>query len=834
MKKVLSLVLAIAMVLSSMSFAFAATFEDVEDAAVAKAVDALSSLGIVNGNPDGTYKPEAGVTRGEMVKLLVVALGHGDLAKDSKSAFSDSQGKWYDGYAAVAQALGITNGTGAGKFSGDAQIKYTEVITMVMRALGYNDRAVNSNRQNVYNATAYKTTAARLNILKGVTFSADTANRGDVALMLYNALEVQVVVPDENGNPVGQWITAPNVLQGVAGQTRTLLDDVAIRKVVTIGTGDLFGEHVADVSGFVGEKVVAYTNKDGEILFVKHSVSDKVDEIVTKGTISATSTAAGSFTVKVSSTVSEKFTVTTAQAVELIVNNVVIKNVDLVTELEKIATRVHSIKVIDDAKLTVVVEDVTNTLQANAEYVEGKTKFQGIALPTKDGKVNTDRIIFAGAASSLEDIEVGDVVQACVADKSNNIKFYVTRETVEGKVTEEITSGVKYSIDDTVYYLNGTIGADDELVLGSEGTFYLDKDGDIAFASTKSTTVSNYGIITAMDNGATGKSFGETGVTKAPRVKMVGTDGKLKTYDVVVKLDNSGNATQAANGFLIDTITTANAIAIDLKADIKTAGQIKTSATATANEYLVKYVLNDDGKIIKIEKVTLGAFDQAKKNSAKFLAGDNTIVLGRDTGKEYSVIDVEKLTDNTVGYQVVTNASNFGWDLVIITDGIDATNTIKTYAAVKSISNVLNSDGTATVQKITAWVDGVEVSYITNASGIVNNTDHKNKVVSLTFNSSGLVNGIEDMTNDVKMGILANNVTAAAINSKGTVINVNGAAEEYYTLSADVVVYREPASATGTISVGDLNDIRITNGTAKVTLYDNNKDGVIDVIYMHK
>ena len=831
MKKVLSLVLAIAMVLSSMSFAFAATFEDVEDAAVAKAVDALSSLGIVNGNPDGTYKPEAGVTRGEMVKLLVVALGHGDLAKDSKSAFSDSQGKWYDGYAAVAQALGITNGTGAGKFSGDAQIKYTEVITMVMRALGYNDRAVNSNRQNVYNATAYKTTAARLNILKGVTFSADTANRGDVALMLYNALEVQVVVPDENGNPVGQWITAPNVLQGVAGQTRTLLDDVAIRKVVTIGTGDLFGEHVADVSGFVGEKVVAYTNKDGEILFVKHSVSDKVDEIVTKGTISATSTAAGSFTVKVSSTVSEKFTVTTAQAVELIVNNVVIKNVDLVTELEKIATRVHSIKVIDDVKLTVVVEDVTNTFQANAEYVEGKTKFQGIALPTKDGKVNTDRIIFVGAASSLEDIEVGDVVQACVADKSNNIKFYVTRETVEGKVTEEITAGVKYSIDDTVYYLNGTAGAEDELVLGSEGTFYLDKDGDIAYSSTKSTTVSNYGIITAIDPGTTGESFGKVGIVKAPRVKMIGTDGKEKIYDVVVSLNDAPlTTTQAASGFDVTGLTSAGQFNISLKQDLKDAAPIKTAAATTGatNEYLVKFVLNDDGKIVKVTKANLANYDTTTKDSAKFLAGDNTIVLGRDNNGKYSVIDIEKLTDGKIGYQVVTNASNFGWDFVVITTGIDAANTVKTFAAVKSISNVLNSAGTATVQKVTAWVDGVEVSYITNASGAVDTTN-RNKVVSLVFNSSGLVTGVEAAT----AGRLAANVTASAINSNGTVIKVDGATEDYYTLSSNVVVYRQPASSTGTVSVGDLNDIRITNGTAEVSLYDKDNDGVIDVIYMH-
>lgn len=830
MKKVLSLVLAIAMVLSSMSFAFAATFEDVEDKAVAKAVDALSSLGVVNGYEDGTYKPENSVTRAEMVKLLVVALGHGDLAKDSKSAFSDAQGKWYDGYAAVAQALGITNGTGAGKFTGEAKIKYTEVITMIMRALGYNDRAVNSNRQNVYNATAYKTTAARLNILKGVTFSVDTANRGDVALMLYNALEVQVVVPDENGNPVGQWIIAPNVLQGVAGQARTLLDDVAIRKEVTIGTGHLFGDHIADLSGYVGEKVVAYTNKDGDILFVKHSVSDIVDEIVTKGKISATSTAAGSFTVKVSSKVSKDFDVTSAQAVDLIVNNVKseVRGDALIPTLDNIMNRVHSIKVVDGAKLTVVVEDVTNTLLVNAEYVEGKTKFQGITLPTKDGKVNTNRILFAGAASSLEDIEVNDVVQACVAKDSNNIKFYVTRETVEGKVTEEVSAGEEYVIDETAYELNATAGTDRSLTLGSEGTFYLDKDGKIAFASAKSTTVTQYGIIktNAYNNGVVATSFGKQSITKYPQVKMIGTDGKEKAYDVVIKTEYAADgitiATASATGFTV----TAGASSVQIA--LATGTEVKTSTTAGTSEFLVKYSLNDDGQITKVENATLGGYDEAKKTDAKFLAGTNTTVLGRDNEGKYSVIDLSKFTDATVGYQVITNTANFSWDFVIITTGINATSDVKTLAVVKSVSNVLNSSDSV-VQKVTAWVDGVEVSYITNANNVITKD---NTVVALTFNSSGLLTGkLATMPATV---LKADNVTASAISVDNSVMKVDAGTTTYYTLSKDVVVYKQPSSAAGTVSVGDLNDIRITNGTAKVALYDKDNDGVIDVIYMYK
>ena len=71
MKKVLSLVLVIAMVLSSMSFAFAGTFTDVADTDYTKAIETLTALGVVTGYEDGTYRPEKVVTRAEMAKLMV-------------------------------------------------------------------------------------------------------------------------------------------------------------------------------------------------------------------------------------------------------------------------------------------------------------------------------------------------------------------------------------------------------------------------------------------------------------------------------------------------------------------------------------------------------------------------------------------------------------------------------------------------------------------------------------------------------------------------------------------------------------------------------------------
>ena len=73
MKRIVSLVLALSMVLSMFSFAFAGTaVPDVEGTEYEAAVSALVELGIVHGfEEDGTYRPGDTVTRAQMAKLLV-------------------------------------------------------------------------------------------------------------------------------------------------------------------------------------------------------------------------------------------------------------------------------------------------------------------------------------------------------------------------------------------------------------------------------------------------------------------------------------------------------------------------------------------------------------------------------------------------------------------------------------------------------------------------------------------------------------------------------------------------------------------------------------------
>ena len=72
-KKVLSLVLCVAVMLSVMVMGAGAAFSDQDKIENTEAVDACSVLNIIGGYPDGSYKPEGNIKRSEITKMICVA-----------------------------------------------------------------------------------------------------------------------------------------------------------------------------------------------------------------------------------------------------------------------------------------------------------------------------------------------------------------------------------------------------------------------------------------------------------------------------------------------------------------------------------------------------------------------------------------------------------------------------------------------------------------------------------------------------------------------------------------------------------------------------------------
>ncbi|MPM87845.1 Endo-1,4-beta-xylanase A [bioreactor metagenome] len=99
-----------------------------------KGVSFISARGITDGTGDGNYSPDAKLTRGEFIVLLMRAYGiEPDLS--AKDNFTDAGNTWYTNYLAAAKRLGITNGVGDNMFAPEQSITRQEMFTLLYNAL---------------------------------------------------------------------------------------------------------------------------------------------------------------------------------------------------------------------------------------------------------------------------------------------------------------------------------------------------------------------------------------------------------------------------------------------------------------------------------------------------------------------------------------------------------------------------------------------------------------------------------------------------------------------------------------------------------------------------
>ncbi len=108
------------------------TFADIQDSPDRTAIEALASREIINGMGDGSFAPEAQMTRAQFAAIAVKALG---LTPKANGKFSDvPESKWYAPYIGTANAYGIVNGVSETEFDPEGTITRQDAAVMVARA----------------------------------------------------------------------------------------------------------------------------------------------------------------------------------------------------------------------------------------------------------------------------------------------------------------------------------------------------------------------------------------------------------------------------------------------------------------------------------------------------------------------------------------------------------------------------------------------------------------------------------------------------------------------------------------------------------------------------
>ncbi|MGM9607333.1 MAG: S-layer homology domain-containing protein [Oscillospiraceae bacterium] len=201
LKRVLALVMALVMALSLMVMGVsAASYTDANqiDDDYAEAIEILSGMGVFRGQDNGSFAPKAILTRAEAATLVyrILTSDVDDKKVDlyDYSSFDDvKEGQWWTGYITYAANGGYVVGDGNGMFRPEDQVTGVQVLTIMLRAIGY-------GQNGEYVGAAWKdnvlTDAHELGLLKGIsTNDLDKgASRELVAQLLFNAITTPKMV----------------------------------------------------------------------------------------------------------------------------------------------------------------------------------------------------------------------------------------------------------------------------------------------------------------------------------------------------------------------------------------------------------------------------------------------------------------------------------------------------------------------------------------------------------------------------------------------------------------------------------------------------------------
>lgn len=194
LKKLMSVVLTVAMLMSFAVSTSAAQFADVDETNSAyEAIEVLADLKILEGKDANNFDPDANIKRSEFAAVICRALNAEAAASGSTGVkFNDvAADHWAAGYINWAADSKIVNGRGNGNFDPDANVTYQEAVKMIVAAMGFGPLA---EKRGGY-PTGYMAIANTYSIPSGVAMSPATApaDRKGVAKLVYNAFDAPLM-----------------------------------------------------------------------------------------------------------------------------------------------------------------------------------------------------------------------------------------------------------------------------------------------------------------------------------------------------------------------------------------------------------------------------------------------------------------------------------------------------------------------------------------------------------------------------------------------------------------------------------------------------------------
>ena len=773
MKKILFMII-ILILLASFANIYASDFPDIKrDYYLEEAIGVLASYEVIQGYPDNSLKPDRIVSRAEMAKIVTVAAGFNEYSKNMTTVYEDMHGHWAENYVELANALGIVKGISPSAYGPDNLIKFEEAYTMILRLLGYTDESLIGNWPSNYYEKALE-----LNLFENINANAEFASRRDITIMLFNALNMNLVTVKDNNS-----LNITN---------KTLISKLGKMETKEISIKDLNVDNF-DYTDYLFNKWDVYYDNKGAAVYLNNPRYNEFSGVVT-------------------SLLSNKVIFVTDDYGNVRVFQV--PDIPIIINGEK-----GNFNNLNEAKIKIVYEEdsfkgeVIGIIAYKATdvivvergdlYKEGSKQFAGKNLPLSNSEINHKKLHIIGDAKSLDEIKVNDVVYfyETLDGKNTPLTMHVLRTQVEGIITnvESANNNTFYTLNNISYMTGKDYIFTEKANVNDSVTLILDKNNNIIklYINKYGKRPSTYGIVISSLNSTTGNAS----------ARILDEYGGLKTYSLA---DNSSVVRVLENdlNILKQPLITSNDLVMF---DPVSSGTLKIINLMPTRSIAASY----NNQTLTLE-------------NGYYISTDTFIVYGNN--KQYQLLSPSQLNGYLEGKAVVNNLGHI--DAIYLTKGLKDSNNVTFDPDAQQ-----NYSGTiyGIIKGVTKIDDTTSHLQFFNNSSVfsVSNTSATGKSISSMMNSyvravivNGVVSSIEKVTPETSR------IKISQVYSNQLLIdNIT-----YMEYAKDVKVYICTLDNSRNISSfveGSRSDIQ---ADATAQLYDlyGGFDGVIDVVLIFK
>ena len=732
LKRALSLVLAAAMLVSLMVVgASAASYGDQDAVNQTEAVDVLTGLGIVGGDQNGNYNPDATLTRAEFCVMIANTLNRSNfdptLFDGTETPFTDVANHWGANYIAYCYSAGIIAGTSATTFSPDATLTAAQAAAILLSALGYNQaNEFAANGQFSLNVTRWAQTAG---LYDNLSVAANAGiSRENTAKMIFNALTV--ATPVEYNQAFGIYNTVGNGLNGVVRgddgisthYNLTLANkNFGLQHTTKDGTPVTFGQTDTSTTSTyrmlvaTGRYVTVDANqidREGYVWYMENDNDDYVavsDVVYTDTVLATVSNGKGlnHWTVKGDNDyVAEVSGTWNDGTTRYIINNH--------SKVASSTTTYGDVTTLDD-KTGVTFTFVDNTADGKADlvYVDNRTVATitgAVTTKTEGGKTLISVPGVLGYGNNVESKDVigyeglaKDDVVLWYKDGQTNQYIIEKAETVTGNLTS--IKGGDYTVAGTAYKASGLVTNAFASIgngnLNKQVQIWLDNSGYVVKAVEVEDGTLPYALVLEYD----------VPTIAGQMTKLLTADGQTLV----------GNAQYKSNGNDLDMV-----------ANGATSGQVNVTEGQTIVHYELKdgvYELTAVSPATTTDEGTIANPTQVKKGTTNLgnsvVADANTVFVLLDAKNKAStytgIANVPTVDSDTYMAAVgIGSASSYVASVVFVTGAatkVDAADVIYVFDTNASVSK----DGTTTLYTYQVVKNGAITTetFSTNVSGVI-------------------------------------------------------------------------------------------------------------------